>query len=302
MSKWAARQQEVALTFATKEDAAKQKEKPRHIHPWVDAEEEAARAKLPCLPSDAQLVSIANRQRPKAECKWTCQAGGMYCVNPSRRFPATSFMLAGKTWEANNKAYVHSMRLGTKPLDGQIIAVAGLFFGDWLPVLSKAAGTSGRVFGFEPVATSLSAAQATTDANDLRNVVLANNCLSNTSSMISMCVHDHYGARGGGSQNLRDMYRPERCKKVAEVECVALDNALPWTGQRVGLVLLDVEGHEALALGGSMRLIKRWRPILATETPLPRDPWRALGYSLDAQPDKWDQSLWFYSVSPESAR
>lgn len=210
-------------------------------------------------------------------------------------------MFAGKTWEANNKAYVHSMRLGKKSLKGKIIAIAGLFFGDWLPELSEAAGESGRVFGFEPVAASKSAAQATVESNDLRNVVLANNCLSNSSSVMRMCVQDSSGARGGGSVNLRDMYRPERCKKVAEIKCVTLDDALPWTRQRVGLVLLDVEGHEAPALAGAMRLIKRWRPTLATENPLPRDPWRALGYSLDAQPDKWDQSLWFYSASQDEA-
>ena len=49
----------------------------------------------------------------------------------------------------------------------------------------------------------------------------------------------------------------DRCVQESEVRCATLDEALPWQAHRVGLILLDVEGHaEAAALEGAAEVIK----------------------------------------------
>ena len=50
-----------------------------------------------------------------------------------------------------------------------------------------------------------------------------------------------------------------------DTRCSPLDAVLPWRTHRVGLVLLDVEGHEHAALRGASALLARWRPMLAIE-------------------------------------
>ena len=73
------------------------------------------------------------------------------------------------------------------------------------------------------------------------------------------------------------------CGSSVEATSVSLDETLPWQKQRVGLLLLDLQGAEQAALLGGRRLIQRWRPLIAIEQPIesmPRVwPWlSALGY------------------------
>lgn len=142
-----------------------------------------------------------------------------------------------------------------------------------LPVLSRAVGSAGRVYGFEPVGRSMLLANATLRRNGLRNVHAANACVSNTSTPLSMCtVGKHGKPRAGGAAIYNSLprgkagkLRAKQCGGVEEVPCHRLDDALPWAATRVGLLHLDVERHESEVVGGAVALISRWAPIVASE-------------------------------------
>ena len=81
-------------------------------------------------------------------------------------------MLHRREWEASCKDIVRSGKYrpygasadAPLALHGSLVAVAGLFFGDWLPVLSRAVGgEAGLVYGFEPT-KSVRLARATAAA------------------------------------------------------------------------------------------------------------------------------------------
>jgi len=219
--------------------------------------------------------------RHRTNCSWVCVNMLAHCVPPSTMHstyhPASiRAMLKGHEWEGDCKAHVRdSFRL-----NGTLAVVAGLFYGDWLPVLSEAVGEGGRVAGFEPT-ENLHRARATADANGLHNVDANFMCLSNVSMSASMCVRRASpGATDGakdsvlaGQSTLLGSASAARhtgvaaadCLATQQVECASLDATLPWHRRNVSLLLLDVEGHEEEALSGAIRLISKWKPVLALE-------------------------------------
>ena len=221
-----------------------------------------------CIPrAPAALAAVA--LAANASCKWPpCVGGAWHCIEHSTsRLPSSRSVLKGMEWEGGCKRFVRErLRPG---LDGSIVSVAGLFFGDWLPPLSAVVGEGGTVFGFEPTNT-VRLANATMLANRLPNVRIAHACLSNRSSVQRMCTRRAHnaGGAGGTASILREPAAAADCLREEVTPCHALDAALPWRKQRVGMVLLDVEGHEAEALDGAVKLIRKWRPVLALERKL----------------------------------
>jgi FkbM family methyltransferase len=213
-----------------------------------------------CMSSPGELAAFAGIQNVK--CSWICIPPIVYCIDPRHKhLPAVQDTLAGTVWEGECKRYV----LDHLRLEGTAVAVAGLFFGDWLPPLSRAVGPNGSVFGFEPTHT-VGLARATALANQLQNVRVHHACLSNHTSVGTMCVNDGQGRSRGGQSTLIRGGRANFTRKCAETEtvnCVPLVEIMPWHSQRVGLLLLDVEGHQQPALDGARKLIERWRPVLA---------------------------------------
>lgn len=195
-------------------------------------------------------------------------------------------MLRGKVWESECKQQLQDKY----HFRGQDAAVAGLFGGDWLPLVSAAAGPQGLVFGFEPT-DAINVSRTVVDANRLTNVRIGPRaCLSNTSAVVRMCVRDINGwARGDRSHIVRaseEKRDGSTACGVEHVQCTTLDEALPWQSRRVGFLLLDVEGHEESALFGAAKLIRKWRPVIASELELARLPvlqnlLNPLGYRLD---------------------
>ena len=208
----------------------------------------------------------------------------------------------GVEWEAGCKDLVRShIRF-----DGQDAAVAGLFGGDWLPLISNSAGPRGLVFGFEPT-DAVNVSNAVTDANQLSNVRVRNACLSNVSATMSFCtrLRDGGGAFGDRAHIVPGSRQVEASSSdgvaatgislggreclVDNIQCVSLDEVLPWRERRVGFILLDVEGHEEQALWGAAQLTRRWRPIIASELKLEANA-QHLTHSLAAarlQPPSW---------------
>ena len=224
-------------------------------------------------------------------CDWRIHNGFWYCLPPDawlrKSQPPVRAYRRGEEWEKASKDVVRALR----PLFLNTIAVtAGLYFGDWLPILSAAVGRGGRVFGYEPVESSFPLANETLVRNRLQNVQIEMACISNTSLSLPMCTvgkQGHPRAAGAAmyasiNPGKQGRMRGKQCGTTSMVPCHTLDEVLPWRHQRVGLLHLDVEGHEGEAVLGARTLIQKHRPVIASEGLLlnhGRSKGRALGPS-----------------------
>lgn len=206
---------------------------------------------------------------------------GGYCVpSSSRHRPAARAIFSGQVWEPETIDFMSAHCKG-----GDIVH-AGTYFGDFLPALSRACGTDGKVWAFEPNPENYRCASITIMLNHLQNVQLRNAGLGSEASRRSMMVFDEQGrSLGGGSTILTDGSQAND-RQCASVEIVRVDDAVP-SDRRVAILQLDVEGFEQWALTGAMETMKRSKPILILEI-LPDMKWLAenilcLGYRIDGK-------------------
>jgi FkbM family methyltransferase len=185
---------------------------------------------------------------------------GAYCVpRSSRHRPAAKAVLRCRVWEPDTIALMRS-------ISGDVVH-AGTFFGDFLPGL--ASSRDGIVWAFEPNRESYRCANITTELNDLQNVTLTHAALGNSPGEGSLAVSNRQGRPSGGGSRLISGAPDGRAHETVPV--VTVDEVVP-TDRHVGVVQLDVEGHEEHSLLGAMRTIERCRPLLILET-LPAQDW-----------------------------
>ncbi|MGH2865266.1 MAG: FkbM family methyltransferase [Solirubrobacteraceae bacterium] len=141
---------------------------------------------------------------------------------------------------------------------------AGTFFGDFIPALARSRETGALVWAFEPNRESYECAQVTITFNQLENVVLTHAGLHQERATALLATSDAKGQPLGGASHLVSDLTTEVSNE--EVNLVAIDETVP-RDRRVGLIQLDVEGHEQAALVGAMRTIARCRPLIVLETP-----------------------------------
>ena len=184
---------------------------------------------------------------------WLCLPTGVELHNQ----PAVKMYLRKHSeWEHDSKSIVRHL---SPMLRDSLVVTAGLYFGDWLPVLSRAVGSAGHVYGFEPVGRNMLLANATLTRNGFTNVRAVRACVSNTSAPLEMCTVGKQGKpRAGGAaiyssmpNGKRGKLRGKQCGGVEVVPCHRLDDVLPWASQRVGLLHLDVERHESEVVDGA---------------------------------------------------
>ena len=197
---------------------------------------------------------------------------GIFCIpdESAHRFAAKK-IIAGKAWEPKTLAL-----MAKEAAKGDVIH-GGTFFGDALPTLSKAC--KGTVWAFEPNPSNFAAASKTISLNKLSNVRLTNAAMSDHTGIMEMRTRDNKGtAMGGGSKLLRASKGDER------VNLIRLDDTVKTS--RLSLLHLDVELHEAWALGGAFGLIETHLPLIILETPpLKSEAWaklKRLGYRVTA--------------------
>lgn len=185
---------------------------------------------------------------------------GAYCVpRSSRQRPAAKAVLRCRVWERDTLNLMRS-------LPGDVVH-AGTFFGDFLPAL--ASSREGIVWAFEPNRESYRCAHITAELNDLQNVMLTHAALSDTPGEASLATSDRQGRQFGGGSRLISGAPDGRGHESVPV--VTVDEVVP-TDRHVGVLQLDVEGHEQQALLGAMLTIERCRPLLIVET-LPAHDW-----------------------------
>jgi len=196
----------------------------------------------------------------------------------SRRRPASQAILQARVYEPDTIELARSV-----DPDSDVVH-AGTFFGDFLPALARSRTNGAIVWAFEPSRENYRCARITTLLNDLQNVVLTHAALGANGGTALLATSNRAGVpSGGGSHIIKDPSRVDNGASHEEVDLVTIDEAVA-SDRRVGIIQLDVEGHEQPALAGAMRTIRRCRPLIVLES-LPESSWLAehlapLGYQV----------------------
>jgi len=216
------------------------------------------------------LIRLRRRARPAAapkpllpgvlDCRLATNEYGAYAVpRSSQHRPAAQAILAGGVWEPET---VELLRRCAADAD---VVHAGTFFGDFLPALARSREAGARVYAFEPSSENYRCAQITVLLNDLDNVVLSHAGLDVRSGHGELAIRSADGIALGGTSHLVGA-GAARSQTTEPVRLTSLDEAVP-PDRRVGVVQLDVEGHERAALEGGLELVRRCRPLLVLESP-----------------------------------
>lgn len=183
---------------------------------------------------------------------------GVYCFPSSHQHrPSALALMCGDVWEAETAEFI------TEHCKGGDIIMAGVWAGESLPVLSRAALPHGVVWGFEPNPETFRCAAVTALLNDLSNVKLTNAGLGDKSKATRLVIRDADGVVLGGASHVINSGQDEA--NSVPIEIVAIDDVVPETATPT-IIQLDVEGYEELALLGASKTIKRCKPFLILET------------------------------------
>lgn len=185
---------------------------------------------------------------------------GQYCVpRESMHRPCAMTVMRGMVWEAATLGAIDTL------YEGGDIVTAGAYFGDFLPFMARlAARHDAAVLAFEPNAVNFACATVTCAINTLSNCRLIRGGLGADSTSLTIKTHDDKGVPlGGGSRLVAGRAGSERAR-FDEIEIHTIDSHVSAQAT-VGLIQLDIEGHEMAALQGARDTIARCRPLLVLE-------------------------------------
>ena len=134
----------------------------------------------------------------------------------------------------------------------ECVIQAGAHVGYWPAYLSV---EFARVVSFEAV---LSNWRCATEAQVGHDVLIFPAAVSDHIGTVNIGALDpekELRFSGSGAVNL----------KGREVACVTLDSLPRWMTDKVGLIVLDIEGHEMPALYGAVRLLSEFHPVITIE-------------------------------------
>ncbi len=169
---------------------------------------------------------------------------------------------------------------------GDWVIDIGANVGHYTKRLSELVGARGRVIAFEPVPTTFALLAANVQLFAHTNVTLINAAVSDHVSVVGMSIPkfeagllNYYEAHlatnedvGNGDAGLSVLTLP------LDTLCIE---------QRISLIKIDAEGHEAPVLAGMKQLLLKHHPILIVETGAKPviEHVKALGYVTDEQPN-----------------
>jgi FkbM family methyltransferase len=181
-------------------------------------------------------------------------------------------------------------------LKGRVCWDFGAHFGIHTVGMALQVGSSGQVAAFEPDSMAFRRLADHVKINRLTNVDLFHAAVSNKADYAKLIV-----SHGLGSTLSHFQYEDEVTDgrtKTIQVETVVPDELVARGKLRPpNLIKVDVQGHGAKALGGSIRSIEKMRPIIIFSS---HSPWELnethelllpLGYSvlsLSGEPRHWD--------------
>ncbi len=199
-------------------------------------------AQLPPLPSSTLDVELARNEH------------GLYCLPREAKGVVAQTLRRARVWEHETIELICAT-------PGDVVH-AGTFFGDFLPALS--ASRDAVVWAFEPSLENYRCASVTIALNDLQNVTLTLAALSDEAGVGSLSSAAKQGLPAGGAGRL--LAGPTSDGRQREtVPLVTVDATVP-PDRHIGVLHLDVEGHEQQALAGALKTITRCKPLLILES------------------------------------
>jgi FkbM family methyltransferase len=161
----------------------------------------------------------------------------------------------------------------------------GANYGFYTYPLSKAVGSTGRVYAFEPVPFTYRTLVLVSKLLGIRNATLIPKGCSDRPGTIAFTVplqksgapgagQAYIGTRNDNRAGADTQVRWERTTEV-KADVVVLDDFLPQL-RRVSLIKSDIEGAELLAFRGAARIIDRHKPTVICEI----NPWFLDGFGL----------------------
>jgi FkbM family methyltransferase len=151
--------------------------------------------------------------------------------------------------------------------EGDHVVDLGANFGLYTNFLARIVGVGGWVLSVEPVSSTFEILGYCVQALKLDNVHLANFAISDRNATVDMDIPL-------GDDGNRNFYRAQIVEGGADsqvrsrresVRATTLDSLLTDAGGPVSFIKCDVEGHEFLALLGSVETIRRWKPAWLIE-------------------------------------
>lgn len=185
---------------------------------------------------------------------------GTYCVPQDFAHREVPGILAkGGVYEPDTLAMLAQIYTG-----GDIIS-GGAFVGDFFPFLSRLLTDDARVVSFEPHPVTFQAAQHTLVLNNLDAIDLHPVAVGAQPGTLPLQMARANGQPLAAAAKLVTEDEARDNDHVVVVDVVRLDD-LADPDRPVGILHLDIEGHEEPALLGARAVITRWRPLVVLET------------------------------------
>ena len=191
--------------------------------------------------------------------------------------PVLRKILLGKTYEEETLNFIKKeCYKKNKKID---ILHAGAFIGDFLPYLSEYISKNNLVYAYEPIRYHFEVSIININLNKLNNVKIYNQSLSDINEKKYYKTKNKNYELGGASKisNLKDYNEIGTSTTIDE-------NIEEY--QELGIIHLDIEGHENKALFGGMQTINKFKPILILETPLDKlifNKLKKIGYTFSGK-------------------
>lgn len=143
---------------------------------------------------------------------------------------------------------------------GDWVVDIGANVGHYTHRFSELVGAHGRVIAFEPVPTTFSILSANVQLYLNKNVSLINAAVSDKLDIVGMSMSEFET----GLTNYYEAHISTTSDAELSVLTIPLDSFC--IEQRVALVKIDAEGHEASVISGMIKTIEKFHPVLIVET------------------------------------
>jgi len=178
---------------------------------------------------------------------------GYFLVNPNDRYIGAALIKYGEFSELEWTLIDQLLRAG------QVVVEVGANIGAHSVSIARKIGPKGRLWAIEPQRIVFQNLCANVALNGLTNVRTINAAMSDEAGTIRVPPVDYRKSGNFGGISL--MTAP--AKGGEDVPMLRLDDA--FTGRRLDLLKIDVEGMEARVLRGGAETVATFRPILYLE-------------------------------------
>lgn len=198
------------------------------------------------------------------------------------------FQCVAKAWDIRTGAWSEPELDLIRPAVsvGDTVLDIGANYGLYSYHLSRAVGSSGRVYAFEPIPFTSDTLEWVGKLLGFRNVELIRKGCSNSDGRMAFTLPiQSVGPLSAGLAHLARRNNEREGKtthfpylKTEEIQCevVALDGFLPSV-RNLSFIKCDIEGAELLAFQGARETISRHRPTVLCEI----NPWFLEGFGLE---------------------